>query len=191
MKMGETIYVATRAEWRMWLEQNHNSKTEIWFIFYKTYTAVPRISYDDAVEEALCFGWIDSLVQTVDSEKYAQKFTPRKVKSKWSALNIRRVKRLIAEGKMTDAGLRVIPEPLLAGNNELEERPVEQYAMPTDLEMALKAQSPAWDNFTKFTEKYQQLCLRWLNTAKREETRAKRINELVSLTAQNQKIGLK
>ena len=89
MEITKTYYVATRSEWCKWLQKHHTSATEIWLIYYKKHTGMPRVSYNDAVEEALCFGWIDSLVKRVDADTYAQKFTPRKSKSKWSELNKR------------------------------------------------------------------------------------------------------
>src|SRR5678816_4889869 len=105
MAMGKTLYVTNRDEWRDWLAKHGQSETEVWLIYYKQQSDRPRIPYDDAVEEALCFGWIDSIVKRIDDEKFAQKFTPRRNTSKWSELNKRRVRKLIREGRMTDAGL--------------------------------------------------------------------------------------
>ncbi|HMA34400.1 MAG TPA: hypothetical protein VKY74_07935 [Chloroflexia bacterium] len=107
----KTLYVTTRAAWRIWLHENHASATEIWLIFYKKHTQLPSIGYEEAVEEALCFGWIDSIVKTIDAEQYAQKFTPRKQRSNWSASNKRRVRQMIAAGQMTPAGLAKITFP--------------------------------------------------------------------------------
>ena len=104
MKISKTLYVTDRADWRAWLERHHKSESEVWLIYYKKQTGLPRIPYDDAVEEALCFGWIDSIVKRIDDEKFAQRFTPRKAKSNWSELNRERVKKLIKEGRMTEAG---------------------------------------------------------------------------------------
>ncbi len=110
MKITKTLYVTTRDEWRSWLEENHKSEKEIWLIYYKKHTGKPRIPYDDAVEEALCFGWIDSIIKRIDEEKYTQKFSPRKQNSAWSDLNKKRVKKLIEEGKMTKAGYETVKE---------------------------------------------------------------------------------
>lgn len=105
MKLGKTLYVTNRKHWREWLEENHDKKTEIWLVFYKKASGKPSIAYNDAVEEALCFGWIDSMEKGIDQERYALRFTPRNPKSKWSKSNIERVQKLIKEGKMTKAGL--------------------------------------------------------------------------------------
>jgi uncharacterized protein YdeI (YjbR/CyaY-like superfamily) len=99
------LYVTTRDEWRAWLAEHHDTEREVWLVSYKKHTGRPQIPYDDAVEEALCFGWIDSLVKTIDDERFAQKFTPRKEKSNWSESNKRRVRKLVREGRMTEAGL--------------------------------------------------------------------------------------
>lgn len=107
MKIGKTLYVTNREKWKEWLEKFHDKEKEIWFIFYRKDSGKMSISYNDAVEEALCFGWIDSIEKRIDSERSAQRFTPRKLKSKWSDSNKERVKRLIKEGKMTKSGLAV------------------------------------------------------------------------------------
>src|SRR5215475_8170966 len=103
----KTLYLKTRNEWREWLAQNGHAEKEIWLIYYKKHSQKPRIAYEDAVGEALCFGWIDGLIKKLDEDRYAQKFTPRKPKSRWSALNIKRARKLIADGVMTPAGLKV------------------------------------------------------------------------------------
>src|SRR3954463_13551246 len=105
MEIDKTLHVTSREEWRAWLTTHHASETVVWLLFYKKHVGRPRISYDHAVEEALCFGWIDSIVKKVDDEKFAQKFTPRRGGSKWSALNKQRLRKLIREGRMTEAGL--------------------------------------------------------------------------------------
>ena len=99
MLMGETIYITDRMKWRAWLRKNRKIKKEIWLIYYKKHTGKSRIAYDDAVEEALCYGWIDSTVKRIDNDRFAQKYTPRREKSNWSDLNIERAKKLIKEGK--------------------------------------------------------------------------------------------
>jgi uncharacterized protein YdeI (YjbR/CyaY-like superfamily) len=189
VKITRTLYVKDRSEWRRWLEQHHKTEPDIWLIFPKVHTGTPRIPYADAVEEALCFGWIDSIMRRIDDEKSAQRFSPRRPTSKWSALNRERARKLIAEGKMTEAGFAALPD--LSDDSD-RAIPVPQHiALPADLELALKANLPAWENYQRFTEKYQQLCLRWITAAKKDETRVKRIQEFVELTARNQKIGMK
>src|SRR5262249_13199943 len=108
MGISKTLYVTSREEWRTWLADHSESEAEVWLIYYKKHTGQPRIPYDHAVEEALCFGWIDSIVKRIDDETFAQKFTPRRDRTKWSALNKRRVRKLIREGRMTEAGLAKI-----------------------------------------------------------------------------------
>jgi uncharacterized protein YdeI (YjbR/CyaY-like superfamily) len=101
MEIRKTLHVTSREGWRAWLTQHYESESEVWLIFRRKHTGQPRISYDHAVEEALCFGWIDSVVKRIDDDKFTQKFTPRRVGSRWSALNVRRLRRLIEEGRMT------------------------------------------------------------------------------------------
>jgi uncharacterized protein YdeI (YjbR/CyaY-like superfamily) len=112
MEIGETLYVTAREDFRKWLEKNHKSKKEIWLIQYKKTTKKPSINYMDAVEEAICFGWIDGLEKSMDSERYALRFSPRRPKSNWTETNKERAKRMIAEGKMTEAGLATLPSGL-------------------------------------------------------------------------------
>ena len=109
MDIGETIYVTSRTEWRRWLEKNHASRDEIWLVQYKKATKKPSINYVDAVEEAICFGWIDSFEKSMDSERYATRFSPRRSKSKWTETNMQRARKMDGEGKMTDAGRAKLP----------------------------------------------------------------------------------
>jgi len=110
MEIGETIYVTTREEFREWLEKNHKIKKEIWLIQYKKFTQKPSIPYVDAVEEAICFGWIDGFEKGMDDQRYAKRFTPRRQKSLWTETNIERARKMIEEGKMTEAGRAVLPK---------------------------------------------------------------------------------
>jgi len=112
VEITQTLYMPDRDEWRRWLADHHRTEREAWLLFYKKHTGKTGISYEDAVEEGLCFGWIDSLAQRIDDEKYAQKFSPRKPKSNWSESNKQRVRRLLREGKMTEAGLATLPPEL-------------------------------------------------------------------------------
>lgn len=108
MEIPKTLHASNRDAWRAWLDRHHETEQEIWLVFYKKHTGKPGVSYEDAVEEALCFGWIDSIVRRIDDERYAQKFGPRKANSKWSESNKRRVRKMMEEGKMTAAGLAKI-----------------------------------------------------------------------------------
>jgi uncharacterized protein YdeI (YjbR/CyaY-like superfamily) len=109
MEIGETLYVTIREDFRKWLEENHKSKNEIWLIQYKKATKKPSINYVEAVEESICFGWIDGLEKGIDAERYALRFSPRRPKSNWTETNKERARRMIAEGKMTEAGLATLP----------------------------------------------------------------------------------
>src|SRR5580765_895087 len=112
-KSTTLLYVTSRDEWRAWLANHYESETEVWLVYYKKLSSRPRIPYDHAVEEALCFGWIDSIVKRIDDQKFAQKFTPRRDCTRWSALNKRRIRKLIKEGRMTKVGLAKIDPAVL------------------------------------------------------------------------------
>ena len=113
MEIGETIYVTTGEEFRKWLLKNHRTKKEIWLIQYKKATKKPSINYVEAVEEALCFGWIDGLEKSMDTERYALRFSPRRPKSNWTETNKERARKLIAEGRMTEAGRATLPADVI------------------------------------------------------------------------------
>lgn len=192
MEITKTYYAATRSEWRKWLQKHHTSATEIWLIYYKKHTGMPRVSYNDAVEEALCFGWIDSLVKRVDADTYAQKFTPRKSKSKWSELNKRRIKKLICEGLMTDAGLSKIDRSLLK-EKEKGTPPTSTKAvlLPAKLKKDLRKNAAVWTNFNNLAPSYQRLYIKWITSVKKEETYQRRLEEAIMLLEQNKKLGMK
>jgi len=182
--MRKTLYVTSREEWRAWLTKHHQSESEVWLIFYKKHTGRPRISYDHAVEEALCFGWIDSIVKRMDDEKFAQKFTPRRDGSRWSALNERRVRRLIREGRMTEAGLAKVDLATLG--EEPRTKPGEgDVDIPRFVEQALMANAKAWKNFRGLTPSRRRAYIRLITDAKKEETRERRLREAISLLEQS------
>ncbi len=149
------------------------------------------MEYDDAVEEALCFGWIDSIVRTIDADRYAQKFTPRKARSKWSESNRERFARLVREGKMTEAGLAKSPPPLEDPAAAMAPAKRVGDAVPGYIEEALRANGAAWTNFSHLAPGYRRQYVGWIEDAKKEETRRKRLAEAVSLLEQNKKLGLK
>lgn len=185
-----TIYMSDRAAWRAWLQTNHHTGSEAWLVFYKKHTGKRGISYEDAVDEALCFGWIDSLVKGIDEEKYAQKFTPRKPGSKWSKLNIERMRKLRGQSRMTRFGLE-------AYSNRSKNTPIAEtfktrkLQMPRHFESALRRNKKAWKNYQNFAPSYRRNYLLWIAAAKRAETRRKRINQAIILIANNQKTLLK
>jgi uncharacterized protein YdeI (YjbR/CyaY-like superfamily) len=179
-----TYYAKDRHEWRAWLEQNHASAPGIWLIYYKKESGKPRVAYDEAVEEALCFGWIDSRPNAIDDESYMQLFSPRKAKSPWSKLNKQRVEKLIAQGLMTPAGLAKIEAAQQDGAwNSWDS--VEELTIPDDLRQALAADKTAEKHFMAFPPSSKKNILWWIESAKRPETRQKRIEETVRLAAQN------
>ena len=193
MRIAKTVLLGDRAGWRAWLKQHHKTESEVWLIYYKKNSGHPRIPYDDAVEEALCFGWIDSLVQRIDDEKYAQKFTPRKMGSNWSYANKQRVGRLIQEGRMTKAGLDTISSSLAIGikENRFLRDPKKHSPVPPFVKKALMANPRARKHFNHLAPSYQRLYVRWITQAKKEETQMRRLKEALGLLAQNKKLGLK
>lgn len=185
--MTTSLYVTTRTQWRTWLEKNHETVNEIWLIFYKKDAGKPTIPYNDAVEEALCYGWIDSIIKRIDSEKYVRKFTPRKKKSKWSDLNKKRVKKMIQEGKMTEAGLAKIDEKVF-----IEEKVTpKEFIIPPGIEEALQTNEEAWKNFSALAPGYKRQYIGWIIDAKREETQKRRLKELITVLEKNEKLGMK
>lgn len=188
MKITKTLYVKNRKEWNAWLEKNHTKENEIWLIYYKRHTGKPRIPYDEAVEEALCFGWIDSTVQRVDDEKYAQRFTPRKSNSIWSDSNKRRVKKLISEGRMTKAGLGKINLSEIQGVREKTLK--KRLSIPRYFKEALQENKIALQNFSQLAVSYKRMYVAWISDAKKEETRRQRIEKAIKLLEQNKKLGM-
>jgi len=192
MVRGEVkqIYVTRREEWRAWLKKNHDTAKEIWLIYYKKHTGKPRIPYDDAVEEALCYGWIDSTVKRLDDEKYMQKYTPRKSKSVWSELNKARAKKMIKQGRMTEAGLSRVRDARRNGEWKKAVTRALPDKIPPDLKRALAANKTAGRNFENLAPSYKKHFIWWISSAKRDETRQKRIKKTVSMAAENKKPGM-
>jgi len=191
--MSKTLHVTNREDWRTWLKENHDKEKEVWLIFFKKHMGKPRILYDDAVEEALCFGWIDSIVKRIDDEKYAQKFTPRKDTSKWSELNKKRTEKMIQEGRMTGAGLAKIKAAKKSGKWEQSARAfsLEELVIPPELIRVLSANKKARENFNNLAPSYKKQYIGWLISAKREETKKARLKEVIERLEQNKKLGMK
>jgi uncharacterized protein YdeI (YjbR/CyaY-like superfamily) len=179
------LEVASRRQWRAWLAKHHDSSSGVWLVFHKAHTGITSQSIDDMVREALCFGWIDSLVKRLDEDRYAVKVTPRKSTSKWSDINRKRWTELKAEGLLTPAGLAAAPT-----ENSYAPRPVIP-ELPGYIAKALKANSRAWKFFQELAPTYRRDFVVWIHIAKRPETRAKRIRESISLLAAGKKLGLK
>jgi uncharacterized protein YdeI (YjbR/CyaY-like superfamily) len=178
----ETVFAKDRSEWRRWLEKNFERSDEIWLVYYKKASGKPTVSYDHAVEEALCFGWIDGMIKRLDEECYAQRFTPRKAKSPWSKSNIQRVERLMGEGKMMPAGLKAYHSGY---GREVPPMPTE---LPKVLEDRFRKQRAAWANYEKFPPGYRRMTAGWVASAKKEETRVKRLEKLIEYSARNERI---
>jgi uncharacterized protein YdeI (YjbR/CyaY-like superfamily) len=191
MNITKTFYAADRDEWRAWLAKHHRSGKEIWLVYYKKHTKRPTVSYNDAVEEALCFGWIDSTVKRIDDQKYAQKFTPRKDHSNWSEPNKKRLRKLIAEGKMMEAGLACVEDGVLSADETGPKQKGIEFSVPQYFTDALTRNQKARSNFNNLAPSYRKLYVRWVADAKREETRTRRLKEAIGLLARNKKLGLK
>ncbi len=180
----ETIYASDRKAWREWLEKSHRTSPGIWLVYYKVKRSKPSVRYSEAVKEALCFGWIDSKVKSLDEDRYQQVFTPRKPKSVWSKLNKQYIEELIEQGLMTEAGLEKIEAAKQDGSwNTLDAS--EALIVPVDLKQALAANETADRNFEAFSDSSKKNILFWIGSAKRPETRLKRIEQTVSSAAQN------
>jgi uncharacterized protein YdeI (YjbR/CyaY-like superfamily) len=183
---AETFYPANQQEWRQWLEENHSSKQAVWVVMHKKASKRPSISWSDAVDVALCFGWIDSVKRSVDSESSIQFFSKRKPKSGWSKINKAKVERLIEGGLMTAAGLVCIETAKQNGSWIILDE-VEELTIPRDLEQALQDQPGAEAFFLNLSRSVRKAMLQWLVLAKRPETRQNRINEISRLAALKQK----
>ncbi len=174
----ESFYPTNVTQWRAWLEENHNKKQSVWLIRYKKKSGIPTISWSDAVDEALCFGWIDSKAKPIDDEKYMQFFSRRKAVSTWSRINKEKVEKLIADGRMTGEGLKSIEVAKQNGSWTILDD-VEALLIPDDLEEGFKTRPGSKDFFLSLSRSVQKIILQWLVFAKREETRHKRIREIV------------
>lgn len=183
---AEHVEARDRESWRAWLEANHRSSAGAWLVYQKKESGRPSVSYAEAVEEALCFGWIDSKPNAIDATSYKQWFSPRKPRSPWSRINKDRVERLLAAGRMTDAGMASIAEAQQNGSWTSYEV-VETLRLPDDLAAALALDVVAADHFEAFPPSSKKNILWWIQSAKRPETRAARVAETVRLAAVNKR----
>lgn len=185
MDIGTKLYVTEREQWRAWLAENHDKLQDIWLVFYRKASGKPRLPYNDAVEEALCFGWIDSIVKSIDDESFAQRFSRRRPKSNLSEMNKERIRRLIVSKKMTDAGLEAVKHAY--DPDEV----VEPIDVAPDILDALKREGTAWDNFRNFPEPYKRIRIGFIEGARsRPEIFQKRLNYFVKMTSKNKKFGM-
>jgi len=185
MDLGKTLYVTNRKQWRSWLAKNHNKEKEIWLIYYRKSSGKKRIPYNDAVEEALCYGWIDSIMKGMNEEKFAQRFTPRRSNSVLSQLNKERIYRLIEQNKMTSKGLIAVKHVF---DGSLK-RP--KCVIKIDIFKSLKEDKKTWENFQKFSELYKRIRIGWIEEARtRPELFKKRLKYFLKMTAKNKKYGM-
>jgi uncharacterized protein YdeI (YjbR/CyaY-like superfamily) len=180
------VHADDRATWRTWLEANHASAGGAWLVTWRTRSGRVGLDYEAAVEEALCFGWIDSTGSNVDDERRKQYFAPRKARSPWAATNKARVERLIADGRMAPAGLAAIERAKANGSWEVLDS-VERLEVPAELAAALQAHPPAAANFGAFPPSARKMLLGWIALARRPETRAARIATTAEAAARNER----
>jgi uncharacterized protein YdeI (YjbR/CyaY-like superfamily) len=180
-----------RRQWRAWLTKNHTTAQEMWLVIYKKHTGKPGLTYLEALEEALCFGWIDGILKRIDDEKHTIRFSPRKKDSIWSELNKKRVGRLIEEGRMTEAGLAKINQAKANGQWDKAAEREDVTIVPPELTAALTENAQARQDFEKLAPCYRKQFIYWVTIAKRDETRQKRVVEAVRLLADNRKLGMK
>jgi uncharacterized protein YdeI (YjbR/CyaY-like superfamily) len=179
VKIGKTLYVTNREAWRSWLEQHFETEPEIWLIYPNKASGKSRITYNEAVEEALCFGWIDSIVKKVDAQRAAQRFSPRKAGSNWSQPNRERLVWLMKHGKI-HASVRPSVQNVLA----------EKFVFPADVIRKIKQNKLAWKHYQKFSPAYKRIRIAYIESARsRPEEFTKRLKSFISKTEQNKLIG--
>jgi uncharacterized protein YdeI (YjbR/CyaY-like superfamily) len=168
----KTLIASTAAEWRNRLAEHHQSETEVWLVFFKRHTGRPSIAYGDAVDEALCFGWVDSLIKRLDDARYARKFTPRKPNSAWSTANRKRYERLKANGRLAPAGLDRAPTDR-SGDAPAASK------VPRYIHKALRRHPAACRFFESLASSYRRKYIGWIDSAKRPETKMRRLEEAI------------
>jgi uncharacterized protein YdeI (YjbR/CyaY-like superfamily) len=187
----DAFYAPDRDRWRKWLDENHGTKEGVWLVFYKARSTKPSLPYETAVEEALRYGWVDSLIKKIDEDRYARKFTPRKPHSKWSKSNIERIEKLVKEGSMEKSGLLVVEQSRINGEFGETKTPPKEVDPPAFLIEALAANEAALRNFNKLARSHRRQYILWLLDAKKGETKRKRLSEVISLLEKGEKLGLR
>lgn len=177
-----------RKDWRFWLKENYDKESYVWLILFKKKFRKKGMTLQDAVEEAICFGWIDGKLKRLDSERFILRFSPRKAKSVWSKINKKRAEMLMKSGKMTTAGLVKIQEAKKNGQWESAYTNKTKEKVPLDLKEELIKEKEAWDNFQRFANSYRNMYIGWINSAKTTETRTKRIKKVVEQSLLNKKL---
>ena len=185
MEIGKILCVADRKKWRSWLAKNHNKEKEVWLVYYRKSSGKKRIPYNDAVEEALCYGWIDSTMKCIDEKSFAQRFTPRRSNSVLSQLNKERIHRLIKEKKMTVKGLNAVKHAFDASLKD------SKCIIKDDILKLLNEDKETWENFQKFPESYKRIRIGWIEEARtRPELFNKRLKYFLKMTAKNKRYGM-
>lgn len=189
----ETLSVKTRAAWRRWLDRKGKKESEIWLIFQKKDTGARRLRYEESVEDALCYGWIDSIIKRIDADQYARKFTPRKPDSRWSEVNKKRVAKMIESGQMTARGQALIDEAKDSGEwDQKRSKPdISAKDIPGELEQAFAEHPDAKENFLALAPTYRKHYIWWIGSAKREDTRKRRTAEAIQKLKRGEKLGMK
>jgi uncharacterized protein YdeI (YjbR/CyaY-like superfamily) len=186
------VHVTTRSQWRQWLARNHEQEKDgVWLVFHKKNTSKPSLGYEEAVEEALCYGWIDSIIKRIDEHAYCRKFTPRKADSLWSNANKQRVEKVTKEGRMTEFGQAKVDIAKNSGRWAVDPQPVIAMDVPPELAEALGRNKSAKEFFEKLAPTYRRQFIGWVIMAKRPETKAMRVRESLALLARGEKLGLK
>jgi uncharacterized protein YdeI (YjbR/CyaY-like superfamily) len=183
----DPVFFKDKAAFRRWLEKNHQSASEIFVGYYKAGSGKANMSWSDSVDEALCFGWIDGIRRSIDAESYCNRFTPRRPGSTWSALNIRKMESLIAEGRMQPAGLQAF-NMRKEENSGIYSFENETKKLPAEMEGLFKKKKAAWDFFMKQAPSYKRTITHWVLSAKREETRMMRLEKLIAASGRKERI---
>jgi uncharacterized protein YdeI (YjbR/CyaY-like superfamily) len=184
----KTFLARTAGQWHEWLAEHHASASEIWLVFFKQHTGEASIAYADALDEALCFGWVDSLVKRLDDRRYARKFTPRRPDSRWSAINRNRYAVLAASGRLMPAGLNRPPTDRTYDTPPHLGLPA---VLPPYIEAALQKRPAARRAFEALAPSHRRRYVVWIDSAKRDDTKARRLKEAVALLAEGKVLGLK
>jgi uncharacterized protein YdeI (YjbR/CyaY-like superfamily) len=187
----QTLFLKTRAQWRKWLARNHDRSDGVWLEFHKKASGPQTLEYEDVIEEALCYGWVDSLVKNLDARKYARKLTPRNAAGRWSASNIRRVGKLLGQGLMAEAGLKKVEAAKQAGLFTPVSSPKISRKTPREFTLALAKNRKAREYFEQLAPTQRRYFIGWIAIAKKPETRTRRVRESIRLLRQSKKLGLK
>ncbi len=179
MKITKSLTPSSLSDWRNWLTKNHDHEQEVWLVYFKPASGRTNIDYESSVEEALCFGWIDSIIQSIDEEKYARKFNPRRLDSKWSETNKRRVVKVIREGRMTEAGMAKVTFDVKEVDSSRPKPKRPTVKMPEKIEQALKSRLGLWEAFQKVPPSLRRTYILWLSGAKKLETFERRFKLLI------------